>query len=182
MLKRNGVPPGQYTPRAVGGTPLRLKAMQDDKANAAAAMLNPPFSIVAEKSGLKRMANAAEALGAYQGSIAFALRPWAPGNAETIVHYIQGYVDGLRWALDPPNREAATGYLRDKLNLSPQIPAAADAVAADPRIGMAKDAKIDTEGFRHELKLRAELHGDGGGSPPAPAQKSVLTGYGKGGR
>jgi ABC-type nitrate/sulfonate/bicarbonate transport system substrate-binding protein len=179
MLKRNGVPPGQYTPRAVGGTPLRLKAMLEDKPNGAAAMLNPPFSIVAEKSGLKRMANAADALGAYQGSSAFALRTWAPGNAETIVHYIQGYVDGLRWALDPANRETATGYLRDKLTLSPEIAAAAYAVAADPRTGMAKDAKVDMQGFRNVLKLRAELHGDWGGTPPAPEKYLDLTYYDK---
>ena len=89
ILKLNGVAPGQYTPRAVGGTPLRLKAMREDKANAAASMMNPPFSIMAEQAGLKRMANAAEALGAYQGTSAFALRAWAPQNRDTIVHYIQ---------------------------------------------------------------------------------------------
>jgi ABC-type nitrate/sulfonate/bicarbonate transport system substrate-binding protein len=179
ILKRNGVAPGDYTPRAVGGTALRLKAMQEDKANAAAAMMNPPFSIMAEKSGLKRMANAAQALGAYQGSSAFALRSWAPQNADTIVHYIQGYVDGLRWVLDPAHKEAAIGYLKDKLNLSPEIAAAAYAVAADPKTGMAKDAKVDMEGFRNVLKLRAELHGDWGGKPPAPEKYLDLTYYNK---
>lgn len=179
LLKRNGVPPGQYTPRAIGGTPLRLKAMLEDKANAAAAMMNPPFSIVAEKSGLKRMANAAETLGAYQGSSAFALRAWAPGHAEAIAHYIRGYVDGLRWVLDPVNKETAIGYLRGKLNLSPEIAAAAYAISADPRTGMAKDAKIDMDGFRNVLKLRAELHGDWGGKPPAPEKYLDLTYYDK---
>jgi len=178
ILKRNGVPPGQYTPRAIGGTPLRLKAMREDK-SVAAAVMNPPFSIMAEKAGIKRMENVGEALGAYQGSGAFVLRSWAPQNADTIVRYIQGYVDGLRWALAPANKEKAIGYLQKRLDLSPDIAAAAYAVAADPKSGMAKDARLDMEGFRNVLKLRAELHGDWGGKPPAVEKYIDLTYYNK---
>ena len=41
--------------------------MTKDK-SIAAAMLNPPFSIRAEKAGLKSIGSAAEAIGAYQAT------------------------------------------------------------------------------------------------------------------
>lgn len=177
ILKMNGLKQGQYKVNPVGGTPLRLKAMIEDKANAAAAMMNPPFSIQAEKAGLKKMATVASAIGPYQGSAMFALRSWAPANRELIEHYIQAYVDGLRWTLDPANKDKAIALLRDNLKLSPDIAAASYAVAADPKTGFTKDAQIDMQGFETVLKLRAELHGDWRGKAPAPAQYLDLSYY-----
>ena len=175
ILKRNGVRPGQYRVDSIGGTPLRLKAMLAGQA--AAAIMNPPFSIVAEQQGLKKMANVASVIGAYQGSAAFALRSWAPANRALIERYIQAYVDGLRWTLDPANKEKATALLRDNLKLDPDIAAASYAMAADPKAGFAKDARIDMRGFRNVLKLRAELHGDWHGKPPPPSKYLDLSYY-----
>jgi hypothetical protein len=50
-------------------------------------------------------------------------------------------------------------------------------VATDPRTGFMPDAKVDIDGFNNVLKLRAELHGDWGGKPPAPAQYLDLSHY-----
>jgi len=36
------------------------------------------------------MGTAAAALGAYQGTSAFVLRPWAQANSDTLVKYVQG--------------------------------------------------------------------------------------------
>ena len=177
MMKMHGVPQGQYTVDPIGGTPLRLKAMKEDKAHAAAAMMNPPFSIMAERAGLKRLASAATALGAYQGSAAFALRSWAPAHRQEIERYIQAYVDGLRWAVNPANKDKAVALLTQNLKLDPSIAAAAYAVAANPKTGFAKDARLDMQGFRNVLKLRAEMHGDWGGKPPSPAKYLDLTYY-----
>jgi ABC-type nitrate/sulfonate/bicarbonate transport system substrate-binding protein len=177
MLKNHGVPQGAYTVKSVGATTFRLKAMQEDKANAAAAMMNPPFAILAEKSGLKRLASAAASLGAYQGTAAFALRSWAPTHRDAIERYIRAYVDGLRWALDPANKDKATALLADNLKLSPDVAAACYALETDPKSGLAKDARVDVRGFRKTLKLRADMHGDWGGKPPSPAKYLDLSYY-----
>ena len=84
MLRQNGLKQGDYQVNPVGGTTLRLETMIKDKAMVA-AMMNPPFSIRAQKAGLKSMGTAAAALGAYQGTSAFVLRKWGQANADTLV-------------------------------------------------------------------------------------------------
>src|SRR6476660_8206836 len=67
ILRQNGLNKGDYEINPVGGTPMRLEAMLKDK-GMVAGMMNPPFSINAQKAGLKSMGTAAAALGAYQGT------------------------------------------------------------------------------------------------------------------
>jgi ABC-type nitrate/sulfonate/bicarbonate transport system substrate-binding protein len=177
MLKVNGVQPNEYTAKSVGGTALRLKAMTDDKANAAAAMLNMPFSVQAKRAGLKAMATATDVVGPYQGTGAFTMRAWAKGNEDTLVRYIQGYVEGLRWAMQPANKSEAVGMLVSRLKLAPDIAELCYETGADPKNGFAKDARLDTEGFKNVLKLRAELHGDWGGKPPSQDRYVDLSYY-----
>ena len=47
----------------------------------------------------------------------------------------------------------------------------------DPTRGFATDAKFDIEGFRNVLKLRAEMLGTWGGTPPAPEKYLDLSYY-----
>lgn len=76
ILRQKGLNKGDYRINPVGGTPMRLEAMLKDK-GMVAGMMNPPFSINAQKAGLKSMGTAAAALGAYQGTSAFVLSAWA---------------------------------------------------------------------------------------------------------
>jgi ABC-type nitrate/sulfonate/bicarbonate transport system substrate-binding protein len=179
VLKDSGLNRGDYTVRPVGGTPARLEAMTKDKANAAAGVLNPPWSFRAFEAGLKDMGSAAKAIGAYQAGGAFVMRDWAQANSDALVRYIRAYVEGCRWALDPANRIAATGLLADRLKLSPEIAAKSYAVATDPGDRLAKDAKFDMEGFKNVLKLRAEIEGQWGGNPPTPEKYVDLSYYDK---
>src|SRR5215475_13924401 len=91
MLRQKGLNKGDYEVKPVGGTAARLEAMTKDK-TAIAAMMNLPFSIRAEKVGLKDMGTAAAALGAYQGTSAFVLRSWGQANADALVKYLEAYV------------------------------------------------------------------------------------------
>lgn len=167
VLKDNGLKQGDYKVKAVGGTRQRLDAMLKDKADAA-AVINPPYAFAAAKAGLKDMGSAAKALGAYQSDGAFVLRSWATANSDTLIRYIQAYIEGRRWALDPANKADATALLAERLKLTPEVAAQSYAVATDPVDGIAKDAKFDMEGFKNVLKLRAEIEGQWGGTPPAP--------------
>src|SRR6266566_588905 len=164
-LKDAGLNKGDYAVKPVGGTTARLEAMTKDKANAAAAVLNPPFTFRASEAGLKDMGPAATAIGAYQAGGAFVMRDWAKANSDTLVRYISAYVEGCRWALDPTNKAEAIALIAERLKLSPQIAAQSYAVAINPAEGIAKDVRFDMAGFNNTLKLRAEIEGQWGGNP-----------------
>jgi ABC-type nitrate/sulfonate/bicarbonate transport system substrate-binding protein len=176
MLKMNGVAQSEITVKPVGATRFRLQAITTDK-GVAASMLNMPFSFLAEQAGIKKYATAVDVIGPYLSTAGFVLRPWAPDNGETLVRYLQAYVEGLRWTLDPANKAEAIELLAKGLNISPEIAARSYAVATDPKTGFMPDAKVDIDGFNNVLKLRAELHGDWAGKPPAPEQYLDLSHY-----
>jgi ABC-type nitrate/sulfonate/bicarbonate transport system substrate-binding protein len=178
VLKDNGLNKGDYVVKPVGGTPARLDAMLKDKSNAA-SVLNPPFAFSAVHAGLTDLGAAAKAIGAYQSDGAFVMRPWANANSDTLIRYIRAYVEGRRWALDPANKAEAIQLLVDRLKLTPEVAAQSYAVAADPMEGIAKDAKLDMEGFKNVLKLRAEIEGQWGGNPPSPEKYVDLSFYDK---
>jgi ABC-type nitrate/sulfonate/bicarbonate transport system substrate-binding protein len=162
MLKQKGVNKGDYEIKPAGGTALRLEAMLKDK-TVAASMMNPPFSTRAIKEGLKDMGSAAAALGAYQGTSAFVLRPWGEANADTLVKYIQAYIEGWRWAFDPKNKTEIVKILAERLKQPEEVMAQS---FDDTRNDSAKDAAIDMEGVKNVLKLRAAW--EGGGAPASP--------------
>jgi ABC-type nitrate/sulfonate/bicarbonate transport system substrate-binding protein len=176
MLKLNDVRPGEYEVKPIGATRFRLEGMQANK-NYAAAMLNLPFAFQAERAGLKNLATATDVVGPYLSTTGFVLRSWAKDNGDTLVKYIQAYVDGLRWALNPANKAETIALLADRLKLPPDIAEQSYAVATDPKNGLTRDAKMDIEGFKNVLKLRAELHGDWGGVPPSPDRYLDLSFY-----
>jgi ABC-type nitrate/sulfonate/bicarbonate transport system substrate-binding protein len=181
MLKVNGLERDKdFQVKPIGGTPLRLKAMMEDK-SIAAAMLNPPFSFQALDSGkLKSLGSPSAIVGPYQSGGVWVLRSWAKANEDLLVRYIRANVQGMRWAMDPANKAAAEKLLSDKLNLSPQIAAKSLATGLDPKAGgFYKDLAFDIEGFKTVLALRAEMEGQWGGKPPAPDKYLDMSFYQK---
>ena len=177
ILLMHGLVAGRdYTIKPAGGTITRLRLMQESKENAA-AMLNPPFSILAEQAGFRSLGWAVKLIGPYQASNAVVLRAWAKGHADTLERYIKAYVESLRWTLSPANRAEAAGLLAERLKIPPEVAAKAWDLAADPVGGFARDAKFDLEGFRNVLALRAEIEGQWGGKPPAPDKYVDLSYY-----
>jgi ABC-type nitrate/sulfonate/bicarbonate transport system substrate-binding protein len=176
MLQEKGLKRGDYEVQPLGATFQRLEAMLKDKSNAA-AILNPPFSIRAKKEGLKDMGSAVDVIGPYQSGSAWVVRSWGQANADTLVRYTKAYIEGLRWAMNPANKTAAVNLLSERLKLPQDVTAEAYEMAGDPRKGFAKDAKLDLAGFRNVLKLRAEILGQWGGTPPAPDKYLDLSYY-----
>ena len=95
-------------------------------------------------------------------------------NEEALVKYLQAYIEGVRWALDPANKAAATETLARRLELSPDIAAAVYEVVTDKQEGFAKDGRFDLEGFKNVLRLRAEYEGV---APAAPEKYLDLSYY-----
>jgi ABC-type nitrate/sulfonate/bicarbonate transport system substrate-binding protein len=178
-LKDSGLNKGDYAVNPVGGTPERLTAMKTDKAKAAAGVLGLPFIFQAVAAGLKDMGPASRSIGAYQSDCAIVMREWASANSDILIRYIRAVVEGRRWILDPANKTEAVQLLVDRLKLTPEIAARAYAIVTDPTDGMAKDAKFDMEGFKNVLKLRAEIEGQWGGTPPPPERYIDLSYYAK---
>ena len=169
MLRQKGVNKGDYEIKMAGGTAARLEAMTKDKAMAA-AMMNPPFSTRGIKAGLKDMGTAAAALGAYQGTSAFVLRAWGEANSDTLVKYLQAYVEGLRWSFDPKNKAEVVALLVERLKLPEDIATSAfDSTKAD----FDREGMINMEGVKNVLKLRAQFEG----STPASPEKYLDLSY-----
>jgi ABC-type nitrate/sulfonate/bicarbonate transport system substrate-binding protein len=164
VLKRNGLNKGDYEVKPVGSTFRRFDAMKSDKA-AGASTLNPPFSIMARRAGLKDTGEVVQTIGPYQATAAWVMKPWAQANEDVLVRYIQAYIEGLRWSLDPKNKDEAIALLVKNLKLEPDVAAESYAIAVDPKGGMAKDAEFDLDGFKNVLKLRADWTGLQPGAP-----------------
>ena len=172
MLRQKGVNKGDYEIKMAGGTAARLEAMTKDKAMAA-TMMNPPFSTRGIKAGLKDMGTAAAALGAYQGTSAFVLRAWGEANSDTLVKYLQAYVEGWRWSFDPKNKAEVVALLVERLKLPEDVATSAfDSTKAD----FDREGMINVEGVKNVLKLRAQFEG---GTPASPEKYLDLSYYNK---
>lgn len=161
MLRLNGLNKGDYETVVVGATFRRAEALQKDK-TLLASMLNPPYSFTAAEAGLKDMGEAVKAIGPYQATAGFVMRPWARANEGTLVKYLTAYLEALRWSLDPANKAAVIKLYVDGLKLPENIAAKCYEAA---RTGLARDAALDMEGFRNVLALRARHTGSGGLDP-----------------
>jgi ABC-type nitrate/sulfonate/bicarbonate transport system substrate-binding protein len=160
MLRQKGVNEGDYAIKSAGGSPARLKEMTNDK-EMVAAMMSPPFSIMAQRAGMKDMGSAAAALGAYQGSSLFVLRSWAAANSDKLVKYLQATIEGERWAFDPKNKAAAVALLVERLKLPEDVAGLAYESTKDD---FSRDGALDMAGVNNVLKLRAQYEG---GTPGA---------------
>ncbi|HEY6255253.1 MAG TPA: ABC transporter substrate-binding protein [Xanthobacteraceae bacterium] len=175
MLDVNGLKRSDFMVKAVGGSPQRFAALSKDKTYAA-AILNPPFTLQAQDAGLKELGAAIDVVGPYQSDGGWVLRSWAKANEDTLTRYIQANIEGMRFALNPANAPAMSGILAERLKLPPEIAARSLKFVLDKK-GFAPDARFDMEGFRNVLKLRAEMLGTWGGTPPASEKYLDLSYY-----
>ena len=107
------------------------------------------------------------------GNSAFVLRSWAAANADTLVKYLEAYIEGLRWSSDPKNRAEAISLLVERLKLPEDIAALSyDSTKSD----FNRDGAIDMDGVRNVLKLRAQFEG---GTPATPEKYLDLSYYQK---
>jgi len=177
ILKNAGLAEGKdYKVKPIGGTPQRLEALQKDP-EAAAAMLNPPFSFAAKDKGLKSFGRATDLLGPYQAGGAFVMRPWARKNGKLLERYLAAYIESVRLAMDPMNRAQVVSLIATRLKQDPKVAERTYDVLMQPGFGLAPDAKFSREGFKAVLALRAEIEGQWDGKPPSPKKYVDLRYY-----
>jgi ABC-type nitrate/sulfonate/bicarbonate transport system substrate-binding protein len=163
VLQNNGMKPGSdYQLKPVGSTPFRLQAMRENREYAAAVM-NPPFSIVAKQCGMVSLGSMRKLLGADLDRGTFALRSWARDNSDLLERYLAAYIEGQRILMAPANKQQVVELVMKESNLPEPI--ARDWYAAMVENGgYAKDAAFDVEGFRKTLQLRSEIEAGGNGA------------------
>src|SRR5579863_6571001 len=117
VLLLNGLHPGkEYELKPVGSTPFRLQAMRDSKEYTAAVM-NPPYSIIAKQGGMVSLGSMRALLGADLDRGTFSLRSWARGNADLLERYLAAYVEGQRWLMSPANRQQVVELVMKESNM-----------------------------------------------------------------
>jgi ABC-type nitrate/sulfonate/bicarbonate transport system substrate-binding protein len=157
MLQRGGLAVGDYELVSAGGSRERLAALRSGKV--AGALLNAPQDAAAEAAGFVRLANSAETVGRYQGSVGAARRTWAAANGDALVRYIRAYVAAVDWLYDPPNRAEAIDLLQRRLaGVTPESAARSYHELLDPaQGGLLRKAAIDVEGLHTVLSLRSQF-------------------------
>jgi ABC-type nitrate/sulfonate/bicarbonate transport system substrate-binding protein len=151
----NGLVYGRdFTSVAVGSGPNRLKAMQDGKAVAAA--LSSPDDIEAKKLGFNILADATEAIGAYQGSAFVVRRAWAREHEKETLAFIRAVVAATNTVF--ADKPAAIAVMRGRIKGLSE--ADAEAVYTDlvtSKGGLNRAAKINMDGVKMLLSLRNQF-------------------------
>jgi ABC-type nitrate/sulfonate/bicarbonate transport system substrate-binding protein len=173
ILEKYGLKKGDYNINLVGATPKRLEALLNDPSNKA-GMINPPFSIQAVRAGLVDLGATVSFIGPYQGPAGYTRRSWAREHSDTLVDYLQSYIEAVRWTLDKANRAKATEILARRLSLTPDVAEDVYAIITGDTEGFARDGKFDIEGFKNVLALRAAYEGK---PPPDPQRYLDLSYY-----
>ncbi len=155
MLEANGLKTGDYSLVRAGGVLQRWDALKEKKH--AGTMLITPFELIAESLGFRRLGNAVDVLGRYQGLVGAARRSWAREHPRELVGYIRGYRAGLHWLYDPVNKSEALALLQKNVRgMTPELAAKTYDVLLAPNGGFDRNAAVDVEGIRTVLKLRSE--------------------------
>lgn len=153
MLERGGLPEGDYTLARAGGVLQRFEALKEKKH--AGTLLITPFEILAESAGLRRLGNAVDVLGHYQGLVGAARRSWAQTHQRELVGYIRAYRAGLAWLYDRANTSEALALLQKNVRgMTPELAAKTYDVLLGR--GFEPDAALDVEGIRTVLALRSQ--------------------------
>ena len=102
------------------------------------------------------------------------MRAWARDNRPTLERYLAAYVEALRWVRDPAHKTDSVALLVNRLQISQAAAERTYQLLLDPAFGFTPDAKIDFDGFKNMLALRAEIER---GTPAQPERYTDLSYY-----
>jgi ABC-type nitrate/sulfonate/bicarbonate transport system substrate-binding protein len=168
ILLLNGMQAGKdYEMKAFGATPARLAAMREHK-EFAGSMLGPPTSTAAKHAGFVSLGTVQELIGPYQAAGFFTPREWAKEHRDALILFLAAIIEAQRWLMAPANKEKVIDLWVNEYHLTPEVAAETYESSMNRPGGFESDMRLDLEGFKNVLKLRAEMEGQWGGHPPAP--------------
>lgn len=152
----------------VGGTGARVKALKDGTAVIAA--ISSPDDQQMKAAGFRILGDAAQEIGAYQGSAYAVRRSWAKANEATVLGYIRATVAATEWLV--ANRQGAVEVLRARVK---GLDEATASIIYDGLLspgGMNRRAALNLKGIDTVLALRKEA-----GSKAGDAGRYIDTTY-----
>jgi ABC-type nitrate/sulfonate/bicarbonate transport system substrate-binding protein len=154
VLERGGLRDADYSLARAGGTLQRWEALKEGKH--AGTLLTTPFDLLAEAAGYRRLANAPDVLGSYQGLVGATRRSWAAANSTKLVGFVRGFRSGLDWLFDVANKPEAVAILEKNVRgMTADLATRTYDVLLGPD-GFTRSAAIDLEGVRTVLALRSQ--------------------------
>ncbi len=155
MLQKAGLQDSDYSLVKAGGVLQRFEALLEKKH--AGTLLLSPFEVPAQAKGFTLLGYAIDVLGRYQGLVGATRRSWAKDHDAELVGYISGFIAGVAWLYEMPNKAEAVAILRKNLpSMSAELADKSYAILLDPKHGFQRQARIDIDGVRTVLALRSE--------------------------
>jgi ABC-type nitrate/sulfonate/bicarbonate transport system substrate-binding protein len=145
-----------YTAVAVGSTPNRVAAMKAGKA--VAAVISPPVHLGLLKDGYNLLADATEAIGAYQGSAFVVRRSWAKANEKTVLAFLRAQIAATDYVFADKagSLEVMRKYVK---GLSASELEASYTEMVTSKGGLNRRGAMNMDGVKMLLALRNELSG-----------------------
>jgi ABC-type nitrate/sulfonate/bicarbonate transport system substrate-binding protein len=142
-----------YSIVAVGGGPARLDALKDNKA--VAAVMSAPNDTEAKNLGYNLLADAAAALGGYQGSAYCLRKEWAASHSFETVAWIRALIAAHNYVF--ADRAGSIEVLKSHIkNLSDADARVIYASLTSGKGGLNRKAAISIKGMKTVLSLRSE--------------------------
>jgi len=155
MLERAGLKAGDYNVVLAGGVLQRFQALLEKKHDG--TLLLSPFEAQAEAKGFRRIGNAIDVLGHYQGLVAGVRKSWADAHRDEVTGYVRAFAQAVEWLYDPANKDEALAIFQKNLpNAGPAGAQAAYRILLSPTDGFQRKAQIDLEGVKTVLVLRSK--------------------------
>jgi ABC-type nitrate/sulfonate/bicarbonate transport system substrate-binding protein len=144
----------------IGATNLRYQALREGRV--AATMLTLPWSLLAEESGCRPLADQRDVLPRLQGSCAASLDPWLADQPGVADAYLRALVAALTWAYIPGHEASVRALIAARYSIDERHAETVRRVLLDPVAGWPPSAYIDPEGMELVCRLRTE-----NGEPPS---------------
>jgi ABC-type nitrate/sulfonate/bicarbonate transport system substrate-binding protein len=155
MVEKAGIKDSEVKYVRAGGTNLRYAALLERKFGA--TLLSSPFDLQAEAKGFTRLGSATDLLGAYQGRAGFAMRGWLKDNEAAVIGFMRALREAMDWIYDSKNREIAEALLiANDRDMTPALAKKTYDMFVDKKSGLYRDGRIDMEGLKVVLALRAK--------------------------
>lgn len=152
MLASFGLKKVDYNVVKVGGMAQRFSDLC--LGNSAATLLSAPYDLLAQDAGLRVLGRLE---GPYQGNVGAARRSWARQNPDSVIAFIRGYVEAIRWLYVPVHRLDACAILQRHVpGMTPDLAAASYETMLAPEGGFFRDGLMQEEGVAKVLSLRSQ--------------------------
>jgi ABC-type nitrate/sulfonate/bicarbonate transport system substrate-binding protein len=163
ILKQHGLEINRdYTLKMFGNTTKRADAL--GRGEAWAGMMGMSDDEI-ERRGFKVLARAEDYVTHYARGLGATRRRWANENEALLVRFIRAMVRATDWVMDEKNREDVVKLLLPENKNSRAEAEEAYEETLSPRFGLTPRGRIDIEGIRTILELRAAA---GLMKPPVP--------------